>query len=269
MSEVPSLTVDRSILLRELGRYLGWPREPSFWDERQQADADDIIRRALTQAYYPTPIDGEKTAHVWSFLWPITTLQTKTGETDVDLPDDFGGMTDDIRYINHDALARITKITIQEMLDRKRLNIDTTGFPERYAIAPKRAEGFGPQRWTLMLDPTPQAEYELRARYKSDPLAIGESFPYPLGGQMFADVLVSSVIAVSDEVLNDVHQGPTWGTFIQKLRTAIFMDRQEHYSGNLGYNGDGPCGLENEYHRDTSFAINGVTPGTVDYYFAS
>lgn len=268
MSEVPSLNVDRSVLLREFGRHLGYARDPSFWDERQQADADDILRRALTQSYYPSPLDDDKTSHVWSFLWPVTILQTQTGVSDLDLPDDFGGMTDDIQYVNNDGTSRIVKIPVNEMLERRRINVDTTGFPCRYAVIPKRSEGFTQQRWTLMLDPTPQAAYELRARYKSDPLAIGDSFPYPLGGQMFADVLVASVIAVADEVLNDTHQGPSWSNFMQKLRTAIFMDRQEHYTGNLGYNGDGPEGIATEYHRDVSFSINGVTPGTVDYYFA-
>lgn len=268
MSEVPSLAVDRTVLLRELGRHLGWPRDPSFWDERQQADGDDILRRALTQAYYPAPISDERQSHVWSFLWPVTIIQTKTGESDVDLPDDFGGMTDDIRYVNNDGASRIKKVTVNEMLDRRRLNVDTTGYPSRYAIAPRRAEGFVQQRYVLMLDPTPQAEYELRIRYKSDPLAIGDSFPYPLGGQMFADVLTSSVVAAAEDVLNDVHQGPLWDVFVQKLRTAIYLDRQEHYTGNLGYNGDGPADLLAE-RRDVSFTINGVTPGEVPFYFAS
>lgn len=267
MSDVPSLIVERSMLLRELGRHLGWSRDPAAWDERQHADADDIIRRALSQAYYPAPIDDNKTSHVWSFMWPTTTLQTQPNEGDLDLPDDFGGMTEDIRYVNSDAGQWIVKVSVGHMLDLRRRNDNSVGFPSSYALTPKRSEGFGQQRWTLMLDPVPQAAYEISLRYKSDPLAIGDSFPYPLGGQMFSDALVASLIAVADEVLNDTIQGPAWNNFMQKLRTAIYQDRQEHFTGNLGYNGDGAYPAD--VRRDVAFTINGITPERIGPYFAS
>lgn len=268
MTTQPTLTVNRDILLRELGRFVGWAREPSFCDERQHADADDILRRALSAAYYPAPIDDDRTSHSWSFLWPITEFSTKTNVGDYDLPDDFSGMCDDIAYIGNDATTRMTKISINKMLEYRRINVDTIGYPEHYAVVPQRSSGATAQRWTLMVQPIAQAAYQVRLRYKSDPLTIGESFPYPLGGQFFADVLTASVICSADEVLNDIYGGPSWQVFSQKLRTAVYLDRQAHVSGNLGYNGDG-VGYD-ESRRDSSFTINGVAYGDTpaEFYFA-
>lgn len=268
MADYPNLAVDRTTLLRELGRQQGWSRDPGDWDDRQQADGDDILRRALTQVYYPSPLEGERTSHTWACLRPITIIQTETGKGDADLPDDFGGMTGDIQYVNNES-SRIVKVTPAEILEMRRQADDTTGYPRYYAITPQRSEGTRPQRWTLMLHPIPQDNYELKVEYKSDPLNIGDSFPYPLGGQMMADALVASVICVAEEVLSDVHQGPAYATFLQKLRTAIYQDRQENFTGNLGYNGDGRSSLVERGDNQT-FTILGEEPSShPGFYFSS
>lgn len=261
-----TLSVTRDDLLREMGRFLGWNRNPSQWDTRQLSDGEDILRRALTQAYYPAALPGEGQSHGWSFLRPVLNLATQTNIEDYDLPADFGGMTSNLYYSGSEGYPPMVKVPVERILALRQDDTNSVGHPVRYAISPASSGGESPQLWTLMIHPKPAGVYELRGRYRSDPLAVTGSASYPLGGQMFADALVASCVAAADSVINDAYLGNTWMTFLDKLRTAIYIDRQEHFTGNLGYNGDGCDGLP--MHEDvSSFTINGVTYGAPAFFF--
>ncbi len=71
-----TLTVDYDILRREVGRYLGWDRNPAVWDSDQTTDGNDIINAGLRSFYVPAPLPGESAAHQWTFMRPVTTLTT-------------------------------------------------------------------------------------------------------------------------------------------------------------------------------------------------
>lgn len=73
MSE-PTLAITYHDLLRELGRFLGWGRNPGLWKPEDKLDADDCIKAGLRQFYIPFPIDGK--SHRWSFLDPLQTFQS-------------------------------------------------------------------------------------------------------------------------------------------------------------------------------------------------
>jgi hypothetical protein len=61
---------------REIGRFLGYGRDPAVWalDANKAADVEDIIKSGARRAYMPPPLPGEKYAHEWSFLKPVSTL---------------------------------------------------------------------------------------------------------------------------------------------------------------------------------------------------
>jgi hypothetical protein len=67
-----TLSVTYHELLRELGRFLGWGRNPGRWKEDDKSDAEDCIKSGLRQFYIPLPLDGK--SHRWSFLDPLQTF---------------------------------------------------------------------------------------------------------------------------------------------------------------------------------------------------
>jgi hypothetical protein len=67
-----TLSVTYHELLRELGRFLGWGRNPGRWKEDDKSDAEDCIKSGLRQFYIPLPVDGK--SHRWSFLDPLQTF---------------------------------------------------------------------------------------------------------------------------------------------------------------------------------------------------
>lgn len=264
-----TLSIDRNDLLNALGRFLGWHADVSRWTEMQSRDADTIIAKALRQAYGPPCLPGEKRAHSWSFLRPVATIFTTPNQGDYTLPDDFGGAHGPITYTGTDpGNTLIEKVSVQNILICRQAHQNTTGFPSRYAIAPLATEGQSPQRFTLMLEPIPSGVWELKLRYRSNPYNLSAGVPYPLGGQAFADCLTTSVVAAADEMLNDVYMGPTYMRFMESLRTAVAHDRQEHLSGNLGYNSDpGMEPMVFSGSRDTAFTINGSSFSPDGFYF--
>ena len=67
-----TLAITYSDLLRELGRDLGWGRNPGRWKEDDRIDAEDCIKAGLRSFYIPLPLDGK--SHRWSFLDPLQTF---------------------------------------------------------------------------------------------------------------------------------------------------------------------------------------------------
>lgn len=63
-----TLAITYSDLLRELGRDIGWGRNPGRWKEDDKLDAEDCVKSGL-RAFYVA--NGE---HRWSFLDPLQTF---------------------------------------------------------------------------------------------------------------------------------------------------------------------------------------------------
>lgn len=83
--EIPAGTTTNSVLTityddlrREIGRFLGYGRDPSEWagSSDEAIDVDDILKAGIRRVITPSPLPGEKYAHEWSFLRPTTTLTT-------------------------------------------------------------------------------------------------------------------------------------------------------------------------------------------------
>ena len=71
-----SLSIQYSDLRREVGMEVGYDRDPSNWTSQQSTDVDYIIRQALRSVYLPPPLPGEQSSHSWSFMKPVTTIET-------------------------------------------------------------------------------------------------------------------------------------------------------------------------------------------------
>lgn len=83
-----TLTIDYVQLRRDLGRFLGYDRDPSNFTTDQGQDVTDSLRDGYQQFLYPPRLDKSKPAHSWNWLRPIKTINiwpTTTGTT-VGLP---------------------------------------------------------------------------------------------------------------------------------------------------------------------------------------
>jgi len=77
-SDDADLTVTYALLRREIGRFLGYGREPTDWEDNSEeaVDVEDFLKSGLRRVLTPPPIPGEKYAHEWSFLRPSDTFST-------------------------------------------------------------------------------------------------------------------------------------------------------------------------------------------------
>lgn len=254
-----SINITRTEILRHLGRDLGWSRDPVYWDERQQADADDMLTLGVLQFYGPHVLPGERQQHEWSFLTPWATIVTQESIADYDLPEDFGGLTDDITFLSENTGPCPIKIVSDTMIRRyQQRSQNVSGFPSYACVVPAPSDGSRPQVWQITFAPTPDGQYELRMRYRSNPNQITESTPYPLGGQPTADALIASVLASAESKLNDT-QGVRYMEYVEKLKAAVSWDRT-HNSGSLGYCGDPSVFSYDEdgWQQNTKLLYNGV-----------
>jgi hypothetical protein len=58
----------------EVARALNWHLTVGSWTSTNTSDFSKINRDALRQVYFPEPLDGERSPHVWSWLRPKGTL---------------------------------------------------------------------------------------------------------------------------------------------------------------------------------------------------
>jgi hypothetical protein len=234
-----SLSIGRTELLRYLGRELGYSRDTVDWDDRQRTDAEDILSSALRQFYTPPVLPGEATSHRWTFMRPIFSIATKGGVGDYDLPDDFGGIDGQL-YYSSDIVGNgpMVRVGEQWVLNCRQGNVDITGYPTYYAVAPLPSDGDEPQRFTLMLEPIPDGVYELKGQYRVNPFALSENKSYPLGGQPHSETLISSAICACHKFLRDEYMGGAWADFMEKLKASVTHDRSEMQARNLGYASD-------------------------------
>lgn len=231
-----SLSITRADLLRHIGRKRGWDRDPANWDERQHLDGDDILSMGLRRFYSPPRLPGEPTSHRWSFLRPIHVMTTETAKGDYDLPDDFGGI-DGKLYFGSDLVGNgsLTRVGEQWVLAQRQGDSGITGYPKYYATAVLPGDGDEPQRFTLMLTPTPDSEYSLRFQYRVNPYNLTATKTYPLGGQPHSETLIASCMAACDSILGSDEPGKADAEFMALLAGSVAHDRAEMGPRNMGY----------------------------------
>lgn len=231
------MSITRTEIRETLALHLGWTAHGS-WDAAQESKFTIILRKGLHWFYEPPVLPGEGKAHRWSFMRPIGSLTTVSGVGNYDLPDDFGGLIGDLSYNGSSSGPRsVSRTSVGRILELRQGLENSTGYPTLYALAPLPSDGDEGQRFHLLLDPTPDGEYEFRFQYRSNPYILSSSKPYPLGGQPHAQTLMAAVLAAAELTLDDA-KGERWGDFLECLRTSVSLDRQEFGADNLGYNGD-------------------------------
>jgi len=238
-------------LRAEVAFYLGFGRGDDYgekvWTTQQKNDLDFILRSGLRQFYFPPPVD--KIVYRWSFLKPVAQLDLASGESTVNLPDDFGGIEGRVTVSGSSNSYWPITITsegrIREMFARLP---DTTGQPECAAqVAVKNTTLKDGQRWQLQVYPAADTDYTLNVAYYILPEILSGIRPFADGGEQHAETLLESCLAIAEQKMDDT-LGVHSAKFRERLAASIAED-QKNKPANLGYNRDCSDGREWQWRR--------------------
>jgi hypothetical protein len=226
MSE-SSLSLSRQELLQEIGRFCAYGSDRTAWDTNVAAEVEVILKRGLRNFYKPAIIPELGVNHEWSFLKPVTTIATVSGDYDYDLPDSFGSIMGTLTFSADTGYAPI--VICSENVIRKYLSQDDSSSRPLYAaIRPKthsasRTQG---QRFEILFYPTPDDAYTLSYRYRVLPDALSASNIYPWGGETHSETILASCLAVA-ELQKDRVKGVMYEEFRQQLLASVEADRKQ------------------------------------------
>lgn len=163
------LGLKRSQLRQEVQTYLGYVDPYDRLNTQCQRQVDSVIQRGLRQFYYPEPIEGERTAHQWSFLEPSVAFSTVADQNRYTLPLDFGGIIGELQYeTTTDVNLRQTRVMVTSIHEineaERRQDWQGSGIPRLAAVEPRELIGSttASTRFILRVYPTPSAVYSLR-----------------------------------------------------------------------------------------------------------
>ena len=186
------------------------------------------------------------------------------------LPDDFAGINGPITYDSNFTQYQSIEERSEADIRVARQSDSTTSKPFYFAIVPKAevesaVEG---QRWRLTFHPIPDAAYVLRYRYNRSPETINDSNPYPLGGEVLGEVILSACLWEANKRLDDGNKPTLKQELVERLVAAVNHDRRQFTPDSLGTNSD-PSTLQDTYDSHTGTGrrdfyyvkVNGVIPG--------
>lgn len=155
------------------------------------------------------------------------------------LPDDFGTLQGPITF-RPGANSYYGPIEIfgESQIRTRKQSTLITGVPRRAALRPKAHTPTTGQRWELILDPDPDAEYVLYHRYGVNPNALTATNKYPYGGMKYGELWIAATLYAAEQRFKDVSEWQWKGVFEERLGHAIGMDEKDAAPDFLGYNGD-------------------------------
>lgn len=240
-----SLGITCGQIRREVGRHLGFDRNPANWNANEIQDVWDLMDAGLRQFYRPPRLPGEHMAHQWAFLLPQMSLVLQPDTEDYLLPDDFAGISGSIYFVRDDtSTCPITVVNEARILQLRQSNWyeNSSETPKIAAITPQPGDGINQQRYQLQIWPRPDEAYTLRFKYfaRQQPMRSDDSVP--LGGSEHAETIRLSCLAAAEAYLDDEPGGRYYQMFLEQLRASVDFDRRATSPGNIGYNGDRSIG---------------------------
>lgn len=253
-----SLQLTYDDLMAEVGQSMGYGRDSTPWGADATAAMDALVQAGLRLFYFPPPTPGLKFAYRWNFLKPSFAFSTVSGIADYDLPEEFGGFEGRLTISStsniYTAIPIVGEAEIRDLRARQTLG---SGIPQKVAYRPKQTDGTTPQRFELLVWPTPDAAYALQGRIvvSSGALKLSANRPYHLGGAAHSETVKAAVLAAMESDLDNV-QGPKFAAYQRLLMASIAVDARQ-CGEQLGYNGNrSDDRLVNR--RDGSVTYNGV-----------
>lgn len=235
-----SLSVSLVDLKKEVGFYYLGEDTYSNLSAAEQGRVDRIIESGVRRFYVPPPLPGERKAHQWSFLQPITTLATVASTSSYNLPDDFGGMASGgMMYAAADARWHpIREVSMSELKKfQMRSHGTVTIWPVAYAIEASTTDGSDGQRFKVHLWPTPDKAYTLTYQYNVIQDALTDANPFPYGGMHHSETILAACLSVAEERMENA-RGVQYQNFIERLQSSVAHDREFKVPDTIGTDND-------------------------------
>lgn len=195
----------------------------------------------------------------WSFLKPVTTIDTVADDKDYDMPLDFASLEGDITFDagegRYQPLPLVSEWKIREQWQYD----DATGRPRMAAVRPKSHTGAVSQRQELLLYPIPDDAYTLHYRYRVLPNSLTDENSYPYGTEMHSETIKEACLAAAERDGDDesaVHAQ----AYDRLLRISMQID-QRNAPEYLGFNLDKSDNTNLVRPRDKIYVtVNGSIP---------
>ena len=196
--------------------------------------AQDIIGRAVRRFLYPIDLrTGE--SYEWSFLKQFYALTLKSGIWKYALPVSFAEICTDPVYGDEENQIKLQQIPADQLLGMRTGQLSSYP-PSFYAIVPYGSGATTGTYDEIWFYPIPDASYQLKFFFRSDPLkpeAISETLP---GGVKAAEAIIECCLAVAEQQENDkigLHSNLA-DKMIQQLIIADSARSDKVLLGNLG-----------------------------------
>jgi hypothetical protein len=256
------LTINLDYLKRLVGRHMGVTAHPGTWTSKQADEVNEAIRSGLRRFYTPPVLPGERFAHEWSFLRPKTTLQVMEEVYEYDLPEDYAFIDGPLTYDpGSSILYPPVRIVAEHQIRARRQQQQYSARPELAAIRVKPdVDGTG-TRWQIVLWPTPDAEYSLHYRYRTNPGLLSCGIAKPVGGMPHAQTIIESCLLSADDMLG-VKKSDRYARYMELVRTSVSHDRIAAVPDTLGAGRDMSDGVDAGDYRDQQAMVvtyNGIT----------
>lgn len=237
MESTLNLTMDE--LKAEAGAYLGHGRTSTAWDSVETEEIDRLTETALRKFYFQASVNPKDTAHGWTFLKPVATVQLVADDDYADLPDDFGGF-EGVATVSLSGSEGFWPLKERDETQIRALYAavqNASGRPLCYAEVQVRGTTTqAANRSRLRVYPKPDSAYVLSVPYYILPNALTSANPYPYGGAAHAETMKAAIRAAAELYL-DNEAGPENANYLQCLAASIQYDRR-HQPKTLGVNND-------------------------------
>lgn len=215
-----SLSLTYAAIVYQVARYLGWSTDTTTWSSTQSADFAAVVREGLRSFYFPA-LSPDEPQYEWSFLRRFSTVTFAAGDATYDLPDDFACIVPESAMVSSGRVAKIDAADWQA----KTTVSPRSGQPIYFAVRPKAHSPTGGQRWELLVYPTPDSTGTFTYAYAHVPDTLSETNIYPAGGAVYSQVIMQSIMAAAESLLDDNPTGPHRQAFSAQLASAIRADR--------------------------------------------
>lgn len=221
-----TLKISYGELQREVGRLLGFSRDPSEWDATQAQDAADILKAGQRHFYWPPSVEGQP-PHLWSFLCPSAEVELKPGVRSYPMPSNYVRLRSDFTF-GYDSgnrrIERVGELQIRSLWAKSAQD----GVPRYCAI--RSAGNPNKDGYELLVYPTPTMDAVIDYRYERAPEEITSDSPYHLGVVSHSELLLSACLMAADKTLNSESIPPDGGIhaqrFFRQLAASIVLDLQ-------------------------------------------
>ncbi len=216
------LTLSYSQVYQKVAEFLGLVASGTAPTGQNLTDVTDIVARGLRQFLYP--IDqrsGEP--HEWSFLSQYWTLNLAIDRWKYALPLDFSDVLTEIVFDTADGIGPLKKRSAVQ-IKNMRVDVDSSGWPEYYAIVPTRYGLDIGGSYELWIYPKPSQVYTISTFYRIDPLKPSETTDLMVGGVSATEAILEACLAVAEQWSDDMATSHHTAKSVELIQTLIRFD---------------------------------------------